>query len=192
MEDLMYYIALGLIITFSLIRKIGKAAAKKSKGGNVHQTAPTPQTTGASLSEIFKEMERVTKAQAEQAKAQMQTPTTLAQSTTTMEPMPVTYHHPQKAQSPVTYHHPQEAQSLENIIDEEELYLREQAKRAQAAQKAKKSANNSTKPHKAQTTAKPSKERNKGNAEVNSTSSEEFDLREAIIYAEILNPKFEE
>ena len=69
MEDLMYYIALGLIITFSLIRKIGKAAAKKSKGGNVHQTAPTPQTTGASLSEIFKEMERVAKAQAEQAKA---------------------------------------------------------------------------------------------------------------------------
>lgn len=188
----MYYIALGLIITFSLIRKISKAAAKESKRGNVHQTAPTPQTTGASLSEIFKEMERVAKAQAEQAKAQMQTPTTLAQSTTTMEPMPVTYHHPQKAQSPVTYHHPQEAQSLENIIDEEELYLREQAKRAQAAQKAKKSTNNSTKSRKAQETAKSSKGQNKGNIEVSSTTSEEFDLREAVIYAEILNPKFEE
>ena len=41
MEDLLYYIGLGLFIVFSLIRKAGKAAAQKSKKGeNMPTEAP--------------------------------------------------------------------------------------------------------------------------------------------------------
>jgi hypothetical protein len=85
-----------------------------------------------------------------------------------------------------------EAQSLETIFDEEDLYLKEQTKRFQAAQKAQKKTNNSVNINSAQVTTKSSKSQNKGNISDNNTVPEEFNLREAVIYAEILKPRFEE
>ena len=180
----MYYIVLGLIITFSLIRKAGKATAKRSKRGSTPKEMPTPQAAGASLSELLKEIEKAAKAQAKQSQSQTQmwtqTGTVQTKIDSGME------------SAPVTYRQTHEAQSLETIIDEEELYLREQAKRAQTAPKAKKSANNTPKPNKARVTAQPPKGQNSNNKGGNNANSEEFDLREAVIYAEILKPKFEE
>ena len=55
MEDTLYYIGLGLIITFSLIRKVRKEAAKsKSKRNGAPQNQPP-----AELSEIINELKKM-------------------------------------------------------------------------------------------------------------------------------------
>ena len=80
-----------------------------------------------------------------------------------------------------------EMQSLETIIDEEEVYMREQAKaeaRASMQSNAKKSLKQTT------SAATPTPKVAKNGK--NSVISEDFDLREAVIYSELLKPKFEE
>ena len=163
MEDLLYYIGLGLFIVFSLIRKAGKAAAQKSKKGeNMPTEAPM---------ENFPPI----------------IPTYTYKSREDCQPPQV-----KKYEQNIDLNTSGEAQSLETIFDEEDLYLKEQTKRFQAAQKAQKKANNSANTKNTQATTKSPNRQNKGNISDNNTVSEEFNLREAVIYAEILKPKFEE
>ena len=174
MEDVIYYIALGAIITLSLVRKAGKKNAKRHQ--RVDMPTPTTQDAGAALSTLLAEIDKMAKEAAKEAQRNAPSP-----------------QNPQKFEPVVpNYHYKEEAQSLETIVDEIEIYKMEQAKKAKAAKKAKNNANNSNKPAAAPTTAAPVEPQNKSSKSDNSENSKEFDLREAVIYAEILKPKFEE
>lgn len=151
MEDLLYYIGLGLIITFSLIRKAGKATARKgSKPANTPTTTPIPGFPP-------------------------------------FEPMINSEHTPIDRPAPkITEEQESEAQSLETIFDEEEVYTQNRG-----YEDGRTTTNNIAEQTIA-TPKTPAKPQNRAEKAENSEILEDFDLRDAVIYSEILKPKFEE
>lgn len=198
MEDALYYIGLGLIITFSLIRKVRKEAAKsKSKRNSAPQNQPP-----AELSEILNELKKMEGAYKSTQKQKRVEANTDTDSTNKRA-------HAQSATMPTQ--NCNEAQSLEIIFDEEEEFMKHgsdhhkttyttvkesAAKKAVAntgkAQKSENKAKNSTAKKAVANTGKAQKPENKAKNSENSTNGEEFNLRDAVIYSEILKPKFEE
>ena len=170
MEDLLYYIGLGAVITISLVRKVRKSAAKQAKkSGKGFATDPIPHSQ--ELERALQELQKLSQPYVES------TPTghTVAQTSTSPS---------QSAE----HHYANEAQSLEEIIDEVALATNSASKRPKKPQKAQKKAKNSPiTENTQQTIIKDKSAINKQSVEYN-----DFDLREAVIYAEILKPKFEE
>ena len=158
MEDTLYYIGLGLIIVFSLVRKVGKVASSKSKE---HIDIPTEDIQP--IKTLFEELER----------------------RTAVENLPKAT----PAKSPQRPESIGKAQSLETIIDEEDIYMQEKAK---TTKKAQKSASVKTKKSTHSTPKEPAQLQKTAKKDENGSISKEFDLREAVIYSEILKPKFEE
>lgn len=176
MEDALYYIGLGLIITFSLIHKARKVAAKSKSKRN---SAPQNQLP-AELSEILNELKKMEGAYKSTQKQKRVEASTDTDSTNKRA-------HAQSATMPT--HNHDEAQSLETIFDEEEEFMKHgsdhhkttyTAVKEGAAKKAVANTNKAQKPE------------NKAKNSENSTNGEEFNLRDAVIYSEILKPKFEE
>ena len=161
MEDLLYYIGLGAVITISLVRKARKAA-KQQTAQQANNNPATPAMP--SQTEI------------EQMLYQWGKPKQHTQTTTTTSVYP----------SQIEYK--DEAQSLEVIIDEVAIATEPTSKRPSKPQKAHKKAKN------AASTATAQQRVTTQNNTINEqdTKSNDFDLREAVIYAEILKPKFEE
>ncbi len=159
MEDILYYIGLGLIITFSLVRKSGKAAARKAS-----KQSSKPKSDSApgfpALESVIYEYTRTK--ETENAKQQSMTMKVDKFS---------------------------EAQSLETIIDEEEEYMRRTANAPKP--KSKKTKAKATNNISAKTSSPANTVKSVKNSE-NNAILEEFDLREAVIYSEIMKPKFEE
>lgn len=157
MEDVLYYIGLGLIITFSLVRKAGKRVARKaSKQGSAPKTdsvfgLPT-------LESVIYEYTRM------------------------KEP---------KSAGPKSVDEFDEAQSLETIIDEEEEYMQKMT----MARKPKNVAAGKpvqSKPVKQQVVPTASNSTKSATNSGDKVVLEDFDLREAVIYSEIMKPKFDE
>ena len=170
MEDLLYYIGLGAVITISLVRKVRKSAAKQAKkSGKGFATDPIPHSQA--LERALQELQKNSQPYVESAP----TGHTVAQTSTSPS---------QSAE----HHYANEAQSLEEIIDEVALATNSASKRPKKPQKAQKKAKNSPITENTQQTII------KGKSAINeqSVESNNFDLREAVIYAEILKPKFEE
>lgn len=157
MEDVLYYIGLGLLITFSLVRKAGKKSARKgAKRSHTPQSVPPPGFP--TFEALFEEIEKKSS-----------------------KPAPQT--EPAEWSS--------EAQSLETIFDEEESYMQNarpshQGATPSVASGAKQPILTST-PKEPKKSQKPTKKAQKGQ---NSDISEDFNLRDAVIYSEILKPKF--
>ena len=171
MEDALYYIVLGVIMTISLV---GKTRKKARKIGEEHpNTSPTPP------SEAFERAIRDLQQTAQERVESIPTPKTMPQSTITQ---------PQR----VEYTFTEEAQSLETIIDEVVLATEFTSTSATNPQQIlKKAYKTADKPAVANNTPQPiAVEENIAN---NKQSDElTFDLREAVICSEILKPKFEE
>lgn len=158
MEDVLYYIGLGLIITFSLVRKAGKRVARKtSKQGSAPKTdsvfgLPT-------LESVIYEYTRTKES---------------------------------KSAGPKNVDEFDEAQSLETIIDEEEEYMQKNTK----ARKPKKNVTAGkpvqSKPVKQQMVPTASNSTKSATNSGDKVVLEDFDLREAVIYSEIMKPKFDE
>ena len=171
MEDLLYYIGLGAVITISLVRKVRKSAAKQAKkSGKGFATDPIPHSQA--LERVLQELQKNSQPYVES------TPTghTVAQTSTSPS---------QSAE----HHYANEAQSLEEIIDEVALARESSNKRAKTPKKSHKKAQKSPIIESTQPTAT-AKEKVCTNEQIK--KSDDFDLREAVIYAEILKPKFEE
>jgi hypothetical protein len=163
MEDALYYIGLGLFITFSLISRAGKTSAKKSKKRRSMPTEPQMENFPPII------------------------PTyTYKESSDNQAPKTVIYNPKAGIETPA------EAQSLETIFDEEEIYIREQKQKAKRAEKTQGSVKNNPKPAAHPTSPKSSQPQKTSQKSNNSANSADFDLREAVIYSEILKPKFEE
>ncbi len=170
MEDLLYYIGLGAVITISLVRKVRKSAAKQAKkSGKDFATDPIPHSQ--TLERALQELQKLSQPYVDS------TPTghTVAQTSTSPS---------QSAE----HHYANEAQSLEEIIDEVVLATNSASKRPKKPQKAQKKARNSPITENTQQTII----KDKSAINKQSVESNKFDLREAVIYAEILKPKFEE
>lgn len=175
MEDTLYYIGLGLIITFSLIRKARKEAAKsKSKRNSAPQNQPP-----AELSEILNELKKMEDAYKSTQKQKRVEASTDTDSTNKRA-------HAQSATMPTHNHN--EAQSLEIIFDEEEFIKHGSDHYKTTYTTVKESATKKA----VANTNKAQKSENKAKNSENSTNGEEFNLRDAVIYSEILKPKFEE
>ena len=174
MEDVLYYIGLGLLITFSLALKVGKTVARKGvKRSHTPKSVPPPGFP--TFEALFEEIEKKNS-----------------------NPAPQT--------EPVEWS--SEAQSLETIFDEEEMYAQNRSNTTTKphynvagtpSQKSKKDNKNNKnkKGNRAdipvQKDNKPqNKAQNKAQNSENEPISEDFNLREAVIYSEILKPKFEE
>lgn len=161
MEDVLYYIGLGLLITFSLALKVGKTVARKgAKRSHTPKSVPSPGFP--TFEALFEEIEKKNS-----------------------NPAPQT--------EPVEWS--SEAQSLETIFDEEEMYTQSGSDitvkphynvAGTPSQKSKK-GNRADIP-----VQKENKPQNKAQNSENEAISEDFNLREAVIYSEILKPKFEE
>ena len=171
MEDLLYYIGLGAVITISLVRKARKAAAKQAKNSDKGlATDPIPHSQA--LEKALRELQKSSQPRVES------TPTSYTTSQTSTSS-------PQSAE----YHYADEAQSLEIIIDEVALARESSNKRAKTPKKSHKKAQKSPIIESTQQTAT-AKEKVCTNEQIK--KSDDFDLQEAVIYAEILKPKFEE
>lgn len=179
MEDLLYYIGLGVIATISIVGKVRKEARKQGKKRPNANPIPPPQA----LERAIQDLQRA----AQQMQSQPQPKKRVAP-----RPMPQTVmSRPQTTE----YGYQEEAQSLETIIDEiayaTEYTQSSTINLSQTPKKANKKANKAivatNRPNQQPATAE-------NRATVNECSSEssDFDLREAVIYAEILKPKFDE
>ena len=171
MEDVLYYIALGVIMVISLV---GKTRKKARKIGEEH-----PNTSPIPPSEAFERAIRDLQQTAQKQEESRPTPKTMPQSTIMQ---------PQRAE----YTYTEEAQSLETIIDEI-AFATESASTStiNPQQTLKKAYKTADKPAVTNDTPQPI------GVEENITDNEhsdksDFDLREAVIYSEILKPKFEE
>ncbi|MBE6210893.1 MAG: hypothetical protein E7130_04610 [Rikenellaceae bacterium] len=165
MEDVLYYIGLGLLITFSLALKVGKTVARKgAKRSHTPKSVPPPGFP--TFEALFEEIEKKNS-----------------------NPAPQT--------EPVEWS--SEAQSLETIFDEEEMYAQNRSNTTTkphynvAGTPPQKKGNNNKKDNRADIPVqKENKPQNKAQNSGNEAISEDFNLREAVIYSEILKPKFEE
>ena len=183
MEDILYYIGLGLIITISLARKAGKNSPKKG-AGRVDSGNPIPIPGFPPINNVSEELKKFPQ------------PEFSEPVVTKPQPQAPEYHY-EEAQSleTITDEAP-EAQSLETIFDEvrEAQYTYVSAKskamnKAKAKNKTSKSSDAINAPKSAQ---KPAKTDNKPQSEEQNEVLKDFDLRDAVIYSEILRPKFEE
>ena len=183
MEDILYYIGLGLIITISLAHKAGKNSPKKG-AGRVDSGNPTPIPGFPPINNVPEELKKFPQ------------PEFSEPVVTKPQPQAPEYHY-EEAQSleRITDEAP-EAQSLETIFDEvrEAQYTYVSAKnkaknKAKAKNKTSKSSDAINAPKSAQ---KPTKTDNKPQSEEQNEVLKDFDLRDAVIYSEILHPKFEE
>ena len=179
MEDLLYYIGLGVIATISIVGKVRKEARKQGKKRPNANPIPPPQA----LERAIQDLQRA----AQQMQSQPQPRKKVAP-----RPMPQTVmSRPQTAE----YDYQEEAQSLETIIDEI-AYATEytQSSTANLYQTPKKANEKANKAIVATNTPNQQPTTTENRAAVNECSSEssDFDLREAVIYAEILKPKFDE
>ena len=166
MEDILYYIGLGLIITISLARKTGKNSRKKG-AKRIDSGHPAPMPGFPPINDIPEELKHLMQPEFSEPVA--------------TKPQPQT-----------SEHYFEEAQSLETIFDEiqEANYTYVPAKsKATDANTDNNSSSASSTPQNTQKAAKT--EKNIQIEEQNETT-DNFDLREAVIYSEILRPKFEE
>ena len=183
MEDILYYIGLGLIITISLARKAGKNSPKKG-AERVDSGNPTPIPGFPPINNMPEELKKFPQ------------PEFSEPVVTKPQPQAPEYHY-EEAQSleTITDEAP-ETQSLETIFDEvrEAQYTYVSAKskaknKAKAKSKTSKSSDAINAPKSAQ---KPAKTDNKPQSEEQNEVLKDFDLRDAVIYSEILRPKFKE
>lgn len=157
MEDIIYYIGLGLIITFTLVRKASKTAAqRRTMQKGEPETSPIPEIS--SIETLFEEL-------AKRANIEMAKPAT---SSVEMEGDSV----------PATHF---EDNTPANRVEKSSPAPKKRAKSAQAKNPIPA----------AQAPKKGEIERNTEKNKQNEIA-EEFDLREAVIYSEILKPKFDE
>lgn len=165
MEDVLYYIGLGLLITFSLALKVGKTVARKgAKRSYTPKSVPPPGFP--TFEALFEEIEK-------------------KNSNPAPQPEPVEWS--------------SEAQSLETIFDEEEMYAQNRSNTATkphynvTGTPSQKKGNKNKKGNRADIPIqKENKPQNKAQNSENEAIPEDFNLREAVIYSEILKPKFEE
>ena len=163
MEDVLYYIGLGLLIIFSLIRKAGQATAQKSKK-TINPPMEAPMENFPPIIPTFAHDESVDN-QASRA---------------------------ERYGKRADLENSAEAQSLETIFDEEELYEREQARKAKRAEQTQGQVKKAPKQIAHPTLQKPSQQHKEAQKGGNSENLADFDLQKAVIYSEILKPKFEE
>ncbi len=165
MEDLLYYIGLGAIIVISLVRKAGKIG--KSATRKVSKQNNTPESAPIpgfpTFESVTYELKRV---------------------------------EPDKNNKSVTIkmetNRPVEAQSLETIIDEEEEYMKKMCHKAPKPNVGEAGKSAQAKPAIGKEVHKAPKSHKTAQNSRNSAISKEFDLRDAVIYSEIMNPKFNE
>ena len=184
MEDLLYYIGLGVIATISIVGKVRKEARTQGKKRPNANPIPPPQA----LERAIQDLQRA----AQQMQSQPQPKPQPRKKMVAPRPMPQTMmSRPQTAE----YDYQEEAQSLETIIDEI-AYAAEytQSSTANLSQTPKKANEKANKAIVATNTPNQQPASTENRAAVNECSSEssDFDLREAVIYAEILKPKFDE
>ena len=183
MEDILYYIGLGLIITISLARKAGKNSPKKG-AGRVDSGNPTPIPGFPPINNVPEELKKFPQ------------PEFSEPVVTKPQPQAPEYHYEEVQSLETITDEAPEAQSLETIFDEvrEAQYTYVSAKnnaknKAKAKSKTSKSSDAINAPKSAQ---KPAKTDNKPQSEEQNEVLKDFDLRDAVIYSEILRPKFEE
>ena len=183
MEDILYYIGLGLIITISLARKAGKNSPKKG-AGRVDSGNPTPIPGFPPINNVPEELKKFPQ------------PEFSEPVVTKPQPQAPEYHYEEVQSLETITDEAPEAQSLETIFDEvrEAQYTYVSAKnkaknKAKAKCKTSKSSDAINAPKSAQ---KPAKTDNKPQSEEQNEVLKDFDLRDAVIYSEILRPKFEE
>lgn len=183
MEDILYYIGLGVIITISLARKIGKNRPKKGAERAGHGL-PTPMAGFPPINNVPDELKKFP--QPEFSKPVVTKP----------QPQAPEYHYEEAQSLETITNEAPDAQSLETIFEEvrEAQYTYVSAKskaknKAKAKNKTSKSTDANIAPKSAQ---KPAKTDNKPQSEEQNEVLKDFDLRDAVIYSEILRPKFEE
>ena len=167
MEDLLYYIGLGVIITIALV---GKARKKMETQAN-NNPLPPPEVFERAIQEL--------------QRAAQQLSNSTATPETTPQPMA-------KQPENIKYTYTDEAQSLETIIDEVAIAMEPTAPKRKNRTQTPQNANYKANKHaEANNAPQPATTEHKS---VNGDSGNEsaFDLREAVIYSELLKPKFEE